>query len=52
MFTRGTVSERYSQNFAVIIEIIDSNGMVDVYDETVKEFGNKYEIIKAKNKAA
>ena len=46
LFTRGTISEKYKQDFAVVIEIIDSKNTVDVFKETVKEFGSKYEISK------
>jgi hypothetical protein len=52
LFTRGTLNDKYSQDFAVIIEIIDSNSKVDVYKETLNEFGSKYEIVKSKGKVA
>ncbi|WP_412467456.1 S8 family peptidase [Pedobacter sp. KLB.chiD] len=52
LFTRGTLTNKYVQYFAVIIEVIDSNNKVDVYKETLKEFGNKYQIVRSKGNAA
>jgi len=51
LFTRGTISNSYKQGYAVIIEIIDSKNKIDVFSETVREFGSKYEVI-SKDKAA
>lgn len=52
LFTRGTLTNRYQQGFAVIIEIIDSNNKVDVYKETLEEFGSRYQVVRSKGKAA
>ena len=52
LFTRGTLTNKYLQDFAVIIEVIDSNNKVDVYEETVNEFGNKYGVVRSKRGAA
>ncbi|RZK25977.1 MAG: S8 family peptidase, partial [Flavobacterium sp.] len=52
LFTRGILTNKYLQDFAVIIEVMDSNNLVDVYRETLKEFGDKYEIVRSKGKAA
>lgn len=44
LFTRGTITEKYKQNFAVIIEIIDAKSKIDVFRENVIEYGNIYEV--------
>ena len=52
LFTRGSLNNRYIQNYAVVIEIIDVNNKVDVYKEVINEFGKKYERIRSKGRAA
>ena len=52
LFTRGTLNAQYSQDFAVIIEILDANNSVDIYKETLNEFGSKYEVVNSKGKVA
>ncbi|GAA4910578.1 MAG: hypothetical protein C0154_02995 [Mucilaginibacter sp.] len=51
LFTRGPIGEKYKQGYAVIIEIIDSKNKIDVFNETVNEFGSKYDL-KSREEAA
>ena len=51
LFTRGPIGDKYKQGYAVIIEIIDTKNKIDVFKETVDEYGIRYEI-KSGEKAA
>lgn len=44
LFTRGPIGDKYKQNYAVIIEIIDVKNKIDVFTETVNELGSSYDI--------
>lgn len=46
LYTRGNVDTNYLQDFAVVIEIIDENGNVNVYDNLLEEFPGVYNAIK------
>lgn len=52
LFTRGKLTEKYKQNYAVIVEIIDTKGKTDVFDEGVKNFGSLYTQYTEKSSAA
>ncbi len=52
LFTRGKLTEKYKQNYAVIVEIIDSKGKTNVFDEGVKNFGSIYTQYSEKSSAA
>ncbi len=52
LFTRGYLSEKYKQNYAVVVEIIDSKGETDVFDESAKEFGDIYTRYNKRSSAA
>jgi hypothetical protein len=42
LYTRGKVDETYEQDYSAVIEVIDEKGNVDVYNEIVAHFGDKY----------
>ncbi|MGB6154197.1 MAG: S8 family peptidase [Pricia sp.] len=42
LYTRGKVAETYEQDYSAVIEIMDEKGNIDVYDEIVANFGDKY----------
>jgi hypothetical protein len=45
LYTRGSLSEDYKQNYAVVIEIIDTTSSTLVYQDIQKEFGGVYKPI-------
>ena len=52
MFTRGKLTEKYKQKYAVIVEIIDAKGNVNVFNEGIKDFGSLYTTYNEKSSAA
>lgn len=42
LYTRGKVDNKYEQDYSAVIEVIDEKGNIDVYDEIVQFFGDKY----------
>jgi len=52
LFVRGKLTKQYKQSFATVIEIIDSKGKMDVFDEGKKELSSRYEDLTAKTSAA
>lgn len=52
LFVRGKLNSQYKQSFATVIEIIDSNGKLNVFDEAEKELSTRYANFDAKTKAA
>jgi hypothetical protein len=45
LYTRGKTLPTYSQDFAVVIEIIDDNNKTNVYNDILKEFSEIYKRI-------
>ncbi len=45
LYTRGNLPTNYKQSYAVVIEIIDSLGGTDVYNDILAEYGNIYSAI-------
>jgi hypothetical protein len=45
LFTRGVINENYTQDFAIVIELIDENGLTKVYSDIMEEFSNLYKKI-------
>lgn len=52
LFTRGKIPEKYKQNYAVVVEIIDSKGKANVFNEGIKDFGTLYSHYTEKSSAA
>lgn len=48
LFTRGKVHENYLQDYAVVIEIIDTENGTNVYDDIKNEYGGIYKRIELK----
>ncbi len=45
LYTRGKIDENYHQDYSVVIELIDENGITDVYSDVENEFSNLYKKI-------
>ncbi|ESU21773.1 hypothetical protein FCR2A7T_02310 [Flavobacterium cauense R2A-7] len=52
LYTRGKTSENYLQNYATVIEIIDDNKTIDVYNDIENEFSEIYNKIEVSVGAA
>jgi hypothetical protein len=52
LFVRGKLTKQYKQPFATVIEIIDSKGKIDVFEEGKNELSTRYEDLTAKTAAA
>jgi hypothetical protein len=48
LFTRGKVPENYLQDYALVIEIIDTENGTNVYDDIKNEYGGIYKRIELK----
>ncbi|MFN4248706.1 MAG: S8 family peptidase [Flavipsychrobacter sp.] len=46
LYTRGKLSEKYLQDYAIVIEVIDENSHTNVYEDIIKQYGEKYKKIK------
>jgi len=52
LYTRGKTDENYLQNYATVIEIIDDNKVIDVYNDIESEFAEIYSKIEVSVGAA
>ena len=51
LYTRGKVDEKYLQDYAVVIELIDENNSTNVYDDILAQFADIYKKIQLKEAA-
>jgi Subtilase family len=51
LYTRGNMDEKYLQDFAVVIEIIDEGKSTNVYNDIISQFSDIYKKIQLKRAA-
>jgi len=43
--TRGNLPDSYTQNFAVVIECIDETEQLNLFDDVMRQYGAKYDVL-------
>ena len=51
LYTRGNVNEKYLQDFAVVIELIDENKMTNICNDIIAQFADIYKKVQLKEAA-